>query len=53
MSRTLRPYQEEGVRFILENAKGRAYIGDEMGLGKSATAIEAIVRSDSFPCLLS
>ena len=52
MSRTLRPYQEEGVRFILENAKGRAYIGDEMGLGKSATAIEAIVRSDSFPCLI-
>lgn len=39
---TLRPYQEEGVQFLLEHQK--AAIHDEWGLGKTAQAAEAAHR---------
>ncbi|WIC89805.1 DNA helicase [Gordonia phage Sapo] len=35
----LRPYQHEGVEFL--EREGRAYLGDEMGLGKSAQLVRA------------
>lgn len=35
----LRPYQEQGVKFLSE--QGRAFLADEMGLGKSAQLIRA------------
>lgn len=37
----LRPYQEEGVKFL--QSRKRAYLADEMGLGKSAQLIRASV----------
>lgn len=39
MSSDLLGYQEEGVRFL--QAQGRAFLGDDMGLGKSAQLIRA------------
>lgn len=38
LAKTLFPYQEEGVAF-LESRNGRAILGDDMGLGKSAQSL--------------
>lgn len=49
----LRPYQEDGIAYALrhlEPGKGVIY-GLEMGLGKTAMAIETVKRLGAFPCL--
>lgn len=45
------PHQRSGVRY-LEAVKWRAIIGDEMGSGKSATALLAAVKANAFPLLI-
>jgi SWI/SNF-related matrix-associated actin-dependent regulator 1 of chromatin subfamily A len=44
------PYQRNGVQYILN--KKRLIVGDQMGLGKTAQAIAAIVAANAFPCLI-
>lgn len=46
----LLPHQVEGVEYILSHR--RAYIGDEMGVGKTYTAGAAIALSGAFPALV-
>lgn len=50
MQSNLRPYQIEGINFLLE-AK-RAILGDEMGLGKTAQSIVASERSGARSILI-
>ena len=40
LKKELRPYQEYGVQYILN--QGAVLLGDEMGLGKTAQAIAAM-----------
>lgn len=44
------PYQEWGIKRTLELK--RLIIGDDMGLGKSATSIVAVARAKATPCLI-
>jgi len=55
MKYTLFPFQKNGVAYALE--KKRMIIGDQMGLGKTITAIATLVGAevkgeDVFPCLV-
>lgn len=43
-------YQIEGVLHIAKNKK--AYLGDEMGLGKSLQALISVDHLNKFPCLI-
>ncbi len=54
---TLRPYQEEGVRWLLEalNRQEAALLADEMGLGKTLQSLavaECLLRARGGPCLV-
>lgn len=40
----LRPYQEEGVDFIVNKRQGRAYNGDHPGLGKTVQALVSMLE---------
>lgn len=44
-------YQRQGWRFVTEK-KGRALIGDEMGLGKSYQSIQWMLRNRAFPAVI-
>ena len=46
----LRKYQEIGVDFVLKTKK--TIIGDDVGLGKTAQAIGAMISAGSFPALV-
>lgn len=46
----LREYQKDGVAYCIE--KKSCLIGDQQGLGKTATAIAATIAQNSFPCLV-
>lgn len=46
----LKPFQEEGVAFLLHNR--RALLADEMGLGKTAQALAFLVADQAFPALI-
>jgi hypothetical protein len=46
----LRPYQEEGVQFLLDHP--RSLLCDEMGTGKSPTAATALARSGAQEALI-
>ena len=50
--KTLRPYQQAGVRYLVEVAKGRALLCDEMGLGKTIESLAAVKAMDAFPLLI-
>lgn len=47
----LYPYQEEGVRFLME--RKRAYLADRMGLGKTVQAITAARRLGLRPVVIA
>jgi len=52
MKMPLRPYQEEGVRFI-ERLGGRALIADDMGIGKTVQALGYLSRHpEALPALV-
>lgn len=46
----LLPHQKEGVDFILKNSS--AFICDDMGMGKTRTVIEAMIRRNQYPILV-
>lgn len=46
----LRPFQEEGLAFLLNNR--RTLLADEMGLGKTIEALAMLAATKSFPCLI-
>lgn len=46
----LRPYQLEGMRYML--TKGRCFLADDMGLGKSIQTIGVIEAVEEFPVLI-
>lgn len=46
----LYPFQKKGVAYCIN--KGSALIGDQQGLGKTATSIAAVMAMDLFPCLV-
>ena len=48
---TLFPFQVSGVAFI-EKVKGRAILGDQMGLGKTITSLIWLQLSKSYPALI-
>lgn len=48
----LRPYQQAGVQFGVEHAKGRVFLCDEMGLGKTAQALAIVKKMEAWPLLV-
>lgn len=48
----LRPFQRAGVEYVVEHAKGRAFLGDEMGLGKTIEALAVLQAYNAFPALI-
>ncbi|WP_018265531.1 DEAD/DEAH box helicase [Methylosinus sp. LW4] len=46
----LKPFQTEGVRFLLAN--GRALLADDMGLGKTVQALAALAGADRWPAVV-
>ena len=46
----LRPYQREGVKFLLENR--RVLLADETGLGKTVQSLAAVAADEAFPALV-
>ena len=46
----LYPFQKVGVKYAVENKN--VIIGDQPGLGKTASAINAIHHQDAYPCLV-
>ena len=50
--KTLRPYQQAGVRYLVEVAKGRALLCDEMGLGKTVESLAAVRKLEAWPLLV-
>lgn len=47
----LRPYQTDFVKYMIVR-KGRAFLGDEQGTGKTISALAWLVYSDSYPALI-
>ena len=47
---TLKPFQEEGLSYLLSNS--RALLADEMGLGKTVQAIAYLATTRALPALL-
>lgn len=52
LHRVLRPYQQAGVKYLVETAKGRALICDEMGLGKTVESLAAVQALGAWPLLV-
>ena len=52
LHRELRPYQQAGVRYLVEVAKGRALLCDEMGLGKTIESLAAVKKLEAWPLLV-
>lgn len=50
MNLTLRPYQQEGVRWMTE--KQRCILADDMGTGKTVQSLMAIEEQGEYPCLV-
>lgn len=47
---TLRPFQQEGLAFLLRNE--RCLLADEMGLGKTVQALSLLASTGDFPALI-
>lgn len=47
----LRPYQVDFVKYMIAK-KGRAFLGDSMGAGKTISALAWLVYSDAYPALI-
>ena len=47
----LRPYQTDFVKYMIVR-KGRAFLGDEQGTGKTISALAWLVYSDAYPALI-
>lgn len=47
----LRPYQTDFVKYMIAR-KGRAFLGDDMGAGKTISALAWLVYSDAYPALI-
>lgn len=47
----LRPYQIDFVKYMIAR-KGRAFLGDSMGAGKTISALAWLVYSDAYPALI-
>lgn len=47
----LRPYQVDFVKYMIAK-KGRAFLGDDMGAGKTISALAWLVYSDAYPALI-
>lgn len=47
----LRPYQTDFVKYMIAK-KGRAFLGDSMGAGKTISALAWLVYSDAYPALI-
>lgn len=54
MQRPLRPYQEEGAAWLASRlaAGTGSILGDDPGLGKTATTIAAVCATQMFPCVV-
>jgi SWI/SNF-related matrix-associated actin-dependent regulator 1 of chromatin subfamily A len=50
LKRELFPFQKQGVAYALKQK--RLIIGDQPGLGKTATSIATITSANAFPCLV-
>lgn len=50
LEQKLRPYQREGVDFLVD--KKRAFLGDGMGLGKTLQALLALERLGAWPAVV-
>lgn len=48
---SLRPYQDTGADVIADRG-GSCILADEMGVGKTRTAIAAVAKLDAFPCVV-
>jgi hypothetical protein len=44
------PHQEAGARFLME--RPGAVLADEQGVGKTDTAVHAVVQAGFWPCLV-
>lgn len=47
----LRPYQVDFVKYMIAR-KGRVFLGDSMGCGKTISALAWLVYSDAYPALI-
>lgn len=47
-----RPFQEEDVRRIVSEFRGRALVASQMGTGKTATALWALAQLDRWPAVV-
>ena len=47
----LRPYQTDFVKYMIAR-RGRAFLGDDMGAGKTISALAWLVYSDAYPALI-
>ena len=47
----LRPYQTDFVKYMIAR-KGRVFLGDDMGAGKTISALAWLVYSDAYPALI-
>lgn len=47
----LRPYQTDFVKYMIAR-KGRVFLGDSMGCGKTISALAWLVYSDAYPALI-
>lgn len=47
----LRPYQTDFVKYMIAR-RGRVFLGDDMGAGKTISALAWLVYSDAYPALI-